>query len=152
MDKKEELLNTIMGCSLCGYYTCNKRDYVRHLETKKCKMRHAKEKAKFDSHEMKELAVCPVALDEYKEEAVQVLNEIPLVKQEKQIIKDDIPIFSGTKYEDSSDSSDSSDDEEYEEDEIYENIYTSPVKFVNGWQSLTHFVFAFVGFIRDSIF
>ena len=147
MDKKEELLNTIMGCSLCGYYTCNRRDYVRHLETKKCKMRHAKENAKVDSSEIKELAVCPIALDDYKKEkANQVSKEVPLIKQKEQIIKDEVSISSLTTYEDSSD------DEEYEEDEIYENIYTSPVKFVNGWQSLTHLVFAFVGFIRDFLF
>jgi hypothetical protein len=152
MDKKEELLNTIMGCSLCGYYTCNRRDYVRHLETKKCKMRHAKENAKVNSSQIKELAVCPIALDEYKKEAAQVSKELPLVKQNEQIIKDEVSISSITTYEDSSDSSDSSDDEDYEDDEIYENIYTSPLKFVNGWQSMTHFIFAFIGFIRDSIF
>jgi len=146
MDKKEELLNTIMGCSLCGYYTCNKRDYVRHLETKKCKMRHAKENAKADSSEIKELAVCPIALDDYKKEkADQVSKGVPLVQQKEQIIKDKVPLSLKKTYEDSS-------DDESDEEEIYENIYTSPIKFVNGWQNITHFIFAFIGFIRDSIF
>ena len=146
MDKKEELLNTIMGCSLCGYYTCNKRDYVRHLETKKCKMRHEKENAKADSSEIKELAVCPIALDDYKKEkADQVSKGVPLVQQKEQIIKDKVPLSLIKTYEDSS-------DDESDEEEIYENIYTSPIKFVNGWQNITHFIFAFIGFIRDSIF
>ena len=59
-------------------------------------MRHEKENAKVNSSQIKELAVCPIALDEYKKEDVQVSKELPLVKQNEQIIKDEVSISSIT--------------------------------------------------------
>ncbi len=142
MDKKEELLNTIMGCSLCGYYTCNKRDYIRHLETKKCKMRHAKELEKAEASLIKTEAICPPAP---KEKTYETLNKISLNKQQNKIEK--------VKKDSISSLSDSSDEEEENEEEaIYDTIYINPIKFVQTWQSFTHFMFAFIGFIQDFLF
>ena len=35
MDTKNEILDSIMGCPTCGYYTCKPRDFARHQTTKK---------------------------------------------------------------------------------------------------------------------
>jgi len=31
----EELLNSVLSCNICSYYTCNRRDFQRHQSTKK---------------------------------------------------------------------------------------------------------------------
>ena len=38
--KNEKLLDQVYQCLLCSYFTCNKRDYERHLKTKRCITRH----------------------------------------------------------------------------------------------------------------
>ena len=35
-----KLLDQVYQCLLCSYFTCNKRDYERHLKTKRCITRH----------------------------------------------------------------------------------------------------------------
>jgi len=35
MDTKNKILDSIMGCPTCGYYTCKLRDFARHQTTKK---------------------------------------------------------------------------------------------------------------------
>lgn len=35
MEKDSNLLNTVMNCEPCKYFTCNKRDFARHLKTKR---------------------------------------------------------------------------------------------------------------------
>ena len=35
MVKNATLLENVLNCDLCKYYTCNKRDYARHIKTKR---------------------------------------------------------------------------------------------------------------------
>ena len=41
--KNDNLLDQVYKCLLCSYFTCNKRDYERHIKTKRCITRHQEE-------------------------------------------------------------------------------------------------------------
>ena len=42
---KDKLLDQVYQCVLCSYFTCNKRDFERHLKTKRCITRHEEHEA-----------------------------------------------------------------------------------------------------------
>ena len=42
---KDKLLDQVYQCLLCSYFTCNKRDFERHLKTKRCITRHQEQEA-----------------------------------------------------------------------------------------------------------
>lgn len=41
----DKLLDQVYQCLLCSYFTCNKRDFERHLKTKRCITRHQEHEA-----------------------------------------------------------------------------------------------------------
>lgn len=43
--KNDKLLDQVYQCLLCSYFTCNKRDFERHLKTKRCITRHQQHEA-----------------------------------------------------------------------------------------------------------
>lgn len=55
VNNQEKLLNSVYKCLLCSYFTCNKRDFERHLKTKRCIARHEEEKLKNNQLEQEEL-------------------------------------------------------------------------------------------------
>lgn len=46
MGKYQPLLDQMFKCEICKYYTCNKRDFERHLKTKRCITKHLEMKEK----------------------------------------------------------------------------------------------------------
>ena len=55
VNNQEKLLDSVYKCLLCSYFTCNKRDFERHLKTKRCIARHEEEKLKNNQLEQEEL-------------------------------------------------------------------------------------------------
>lgn len=55
VNNQEKLLNSVYKCLLCSYFTCNKRDFERHLKTKRCIARHEEENLKNNQLEQKKL-------------------------------------------------------------------------------------------------
>lgn len=46
VNNQEKLLDSVYKCLLCSYFTCNKKDFERHLKTKRCIARHEEENLK----------------------------------------------------------------------------------------------------------
>jgi hypothetical protein len=174
MEKREELLNTIMGCSICGYYTCNKRDFIRHNETKKHKMRvEIEEKGmcipvkKNDELEVlshEDLAVTPLnpqkprkraATKNPKSRDAEKVGDLKKgikngsAKERKLPDEDQVIAFtnpSSSIKETPYLAEDSSDED------IYDTIYSNPRRVFYQWPGVFHAIFAFCGMIMDIFF
>lgn len=85
----EELLNSVLSCFICGYYTCNRRDFQRHQSTKKHLLKVEEQMLASQMKEEQEetlepeskapLVLCPPV----KEEIYDETQEIGAIKRKK---------------------------------------------------------------------
>jgi len=162
MEQREQLLNTIMGCSVCGYYTCNKRDFIRHNETKKHKLKIEKEETEAFIQEEKR-AHAETEIGENNVISFSVAENVSL-KPKRRVKSSDNkknakesdterPIPSGSFTEEISDITDSSYDIDYSSDEeIYDTIYSNPKLILYQWPLMAHAFFAFCSMVMNIFF
>lgn len=149
MNTQNEILDTIIGCERCGYYTCNKRDFARHITTKK----HLQKLVNAESNEN---AATP--LKGIRGDAKPIVDKKPPSqgKQQKKneaansVIPKPKRKYTKKKGGDTTHVMDADYDEfvvltdTEEDDNIYETIYTNPELVLENSSSLLGVLFLFL--------
>lgn len=146
--KSEELLNSVLSCYICSYYTCNRRDFQRHQSTKKHLLKVEEEMIASQMKEEQEVTLEPepkvplVLCQPVQEEDSNESPEIGAIKRKKRAPRPKPLNLVSSKIKqnqilDTANEKTEEDNiytmfekkyaEDYPEETIYETIYTNPL-------------------------
>lgn len=173
----EELLNSVLSCNICSYYTCNRRDFQRHQSTKKHLLKVEEEMIASQMNEEEEktlepepkapLILCPPVEEEISDESQKTgaikrkkqpprpkpLNLVSKIVEQNQILE--------TTNENIEEDNlyimfEKKYAEDYPEETIYETIYTNPLLLAKEFPYMfiqLHLFLVFVyEYVMDTLF